>query len=352
MTFPYLFPSAIFSAATICSWLRTVPDSHALWRIDPATGYTTRIPLRYYPWGVAATDDIVLDSGAATIPPLLAGKDLLVALTSQGLNVPFLIVTEKGKESELIQAFRLGEELSLPVMVCMDGFILTHAYERVDIPTQVEVDAYLPPFEPRQILDPAEPVTIGAMGIAAWFVGADMLDLGEKQLGMLTNIYNVLAGKYGFGDSEILSRDETLARLPTIEPEGLRGGVVYYDGQFDDSRLLINLLQTAAEQGATLLNYARVTGCTREADGFLDGVVAVDDSRLERELVQDALSSFSVVETCASAEDALEALRRAKLDPAQVEEVIMGNVLQAGLGQNVARQSASRNFSHDSNSAA
>ncbi len=62
-----------------------------------------------------------------------------------------------------IQAFRLAEELSLPVMVCMDGFILTHAYERVDMPTQEQVDAYLPRYEPRQVLDPAEPVSIGAM---------------------------------------------------------------------------------------------------------------------------------------------------------------------------------------------
>jgi len=62
-----------------------------------------------------------------------------------------------------IQAFRLAEELSLPVMVCMDGFILTHAYERVDMPTQEQVDAFLPPYEPRQVLDPAEPVSIGAM---------------------------------------------------------------------------------------------------------------------------------------------------------------------------------------------
>jgi pyruvate ferredoxin oxidoreductase alpha subunit len=62
-----------------------------------------------------------------------------------------------------IQAFRLGEELSLPVMVCMDGFILTHAYERVDMPTQGQVDAYLPSYEPRQVLDPADPVSIGAM---------------------------------------------------------------------------------------------------------------------------------------------------------------------------------------------
>lgn len=62
-----------------------------------------------------------------------------------------------------IQAFRLAEELSLPVMVCMDGFILTHAYEQVDLPTQQQVDAYLPPYEPRQVLDPREPVSIGAL---------------------------------------------------------------------------------------------------------------------------------------------------------------------------------------------
>ncbi len=62
-----------------------------------------------------------------------------------------------------IQAFKLAEALSMPVMVCVDGFILTHAYERVDVPTQAEVDAYLPPYEPRQVVDPDDPVTIGAM---------------------------------------------------------------------------------------------------------------------------------------------------------------------------------------------
>ena len=62
-----------------------------------------------------------------------------------------------------IQAFKLAEELSLPVMVCMDGFILTHAYERVDMPTQAQVDAFLPPYVPRQVLDPSDPVSIGAM---------------------------------------------------------------------------------------------------------------------------------------------------------------------------------------------
>jgi len=62
-----------------------------------------------------------------------------------------------------IQAFRLAEALSCPVMVCVDGFILTHAVERIDVPTQAEVDAFLPPYEPVQVLDPREPVSIGAM---------------------------------------------------------------------------------------------------------------------------------------------------------------------------------------------
>ena len=94
--------------------------------------------------------------------------------------------------------------------------------------------------------------------------------------GLGLKVYNLLSGKYGFGTSEILSREETLARLPTIKTEGLRGGVVYYDGQFDDTRLLINLMATAAEQGAALLNYAPVTGFSKDADGFLNGVSAVD----------------------------------------------------------------------------
>lgn len=62
-----------------------------------------------------------------------------------------------------VQAFRIAEELSLPVMVCMDGFILTHAVEQVDIPEADQVDRFLPPYEPRQVLDPADPISIGAM---------------------------------------------------------------------------------------------------------------------------------------------------------------------------------------------
>ena len=62
-----------------------------------------------------------------------------------------------------ILGYRLAEELSTPVMVCMDGFVLTHAFEEVDLAEQEAVDAYLPPYRPRQVLDPAAPITIGAM---------------------------------------------------------------------------------------------------------------------------------------------------------------------------------------------
>jgi len=62
-----------------------------------------------------------------------------------------------------VQAFVIAERLSIPVMVCMDGFILTHAVEGIDVPEQAAVDAFLPPFEPRQMLDPDDPVSIGAM---------------------------------------------------------------------------------------------------------------------------------------------------------------------------------------------
>jgi glycerol-3-phosphate dehydrogenase len=95
--------------------------------------------------------------------------------------------------------------------------------------------------------------------------------------GLGLKLYNILSGKYGFGPSKILSREETLERLPTINREDLRGGVIYYDGQFDDARLLINMVATAAEQGATLINYCRVTGLTKDKDGFVNGVTAREE---------------------------------------------------------------------------
>lgn len=94
--------------------------------------------------------------------------------------------------------------------------------------------------------------------------------------GIGLKIYDMLAGRYGFGPSKILTKDETLERIPTIKRDGLRGGIIYYDGQFDDARLLINLARTASHQGAVLLNYARVITLTRSGDGIIDGAIFED----------------------------------------------------------------------------
>ncbi len=91
--------------------------------------------------------------------------------------------------------------------------------------------------------------------------------------GLGMKVYDLLAGRQNFGRSTLLSRQETFDHLPTLEPEGLRGGVKYYDGQFDDARMAINIAQTAIEQGAVALNYLKVTTLTK-TDGQVNGVVA------------------------------------------------------------------------------
>src|SRR5579871_4483829 len=116
--------------------------------------------------------------------------------------------------------------------------------------------------------------------------------------GVGLKLYNLLAGKYGFGASRILSREETLELLPAIETEGLRGGVIYFDGQFDDSRLLINLIRTAHDHGATLLNYVEVTGLTKSTEGLVDGVIARDvlsgeEIRAQARVVINATGAFA-----------------------------------------------------------
>jgi glycerol-3-phosphate dehydrogenase len=116
--------------------------------------------------------------------------------------------------------------------------------------------------------------------------------------GLGLKLYQLLAGKYGFGKSRLLSREETLQQIPTLKRDGLRGGAVYYDGQFDDSRLLIHMVITAFEQSATLLNYVEVTGLTRDVHGFVDGVVARDaetgeEIRATATVVINATGAFS-----------------------------------------------------------
>ena len=100
--------------------------------------------------------------------------------------------------------------------------------------------------------------------------------------GIGLKIYDLLAGQYGFGKSRLLSREETLERLPTLRQDGLRGGVIYHDGQFDDARLLIHLIATAADHGATVLNYAPVVEILRGSDGFVSGVIALDTESGQR----------------------------------------------------------------------
>jgi glycerol-3-phosphate dehydrogenase len=94
--------------------------------------------------------------------------------------------------------------------------------------------------------------------------------------GIGLRLYDVLAGRYGFGKSRNLSREETLQLIPTLRTGGLRGGVVYYDGQFDDARFAIHLARTAAEQGATLVNYCPVEGFLFDSSGMAAGVRARD----------------------------------------------------------------------------
>jgi glycerol-3-phosphate dehydrogenase len=116
--------------------------------------------------------------------------------------------------------------------------------------------------------------------------------------GLGLKLYQLLAGKYGLGATRILSHDETLEHLPTLKTEGLRGGAVYFDGQFDDARLLIHMVATAYEQGATLLNYAEVRDLTRNAQGAIDSVIARDvetgsEFRAAAKIVINATGAFS-----------------------------------------------------------
>ncbi len=93
--------------------------------------------------------------------------------------------------------------------------------------------------------------------------------------GVGLKIYDLLAGKLGLGPSRHLSRQETLQRLPTLQSEGLRGGTIYYDGQFDDARLAISLAQTAVDLGAVVLNYFPVVQLLKRND-LVSGVIARD----------------------------------------------------------------------------
>lgn len=129
--------------------------------------------------------------------------------------------------------------------------------------------------------------------------------------GIGLKLYDLLAGKYGFGPSRLLSKEQTLERLPGLEPEELRGGVVYYDGQFDDSRLLIHLAMTAAEQGATVVNYCPATSLLRDAEGYVNGLTARDIETGE----EFAISARVVVNATGVFTDEVRRMADPKADP-------------------------------------
>lgn len=98
-------------------------------------------------------------------------------------------------------------------------------------------------------------------------------------------LYDMLAGRLGLGPSRRLGRDETLAHIPTLEPQGLRGGVMYHDGQFDDARLAVTLARTLTDLGGTAVNYTPVVGLIKEDGGLVRGVLARDaESGSEHEI--------------------------------------------------------------------
>jgi len=102
----------------------------------------------------------------------------------------------------------------------------------------------------------------------SWFDGP-FYTIGMK-------IYDFLAGKLSLGKSIHINKEETQRRISTVRTKGLYGGVVYQDGQFDDSRLAVNVAQTCIQMGGVALNYMRVTNLTKNGAGKVNGIIAQD----------------------------------------------------------------------------
>jgi glycerol-3-phosphate dehydrogenase len=114
--------------------------------------------------------------------------------------------------------------------------------------------------------------------------------------GIGLKFYDALAGRLGLGPSRHLSREETIQRIPTVEPAGLRGGVIYHDAQFDDARLAVSMARTLAGLGGTPLNYLEVTGLEK-SNGLTSGVTVRDrevgrEYRLRSRVVINATGVF------------------------------------------------------------
>lgn len=120
---------------------------------------------------------------------------------------------------------------------------------------------------------------------------------GEFLYGVGLKIYDWMAWRFRFTKTSILKRDTVLQLLPNIRKGGLKGGVLYYDGQFDDARLAINLAQTSAGRGGTLINYMRVDDLLKDENGKISGVQATDLEtgnifRLQAKVIVNATGVF------------------------------------------------------------
>ncbi len=185
-----------------------------------------------------------------------------------------------------IQAFRLAEELSCPVMVCVDGFILTHAHERVDIPTQDEVDAFLPPYEPVQVLDPAQPYSIGAMVGPDAFTEVRYL-AHEKQLQalrLIPEIANVFKDVFGRSSGGLVHPYRTEdAETIVVALGSINGTIKDVVDQMRENGGAIGSLSICAfrpfpldELRAALINAKRVVVVEKSLAPGLGGIAAPD----------------------------------------------------------------------------
>lgn len=147
--------------------------------------------------------------------------------------------------------------------------------------------------------------------------------------GIGLKLYDALAGKMGIGTSKILTREETLAQIPTLEPEGLHGGVIYYDGQFDDARLATTLAQTAIDHKGCVLNYMRVVSLIKKS-GYIRGVIA-QDQEAEREY---EIKGRAVVNATGPFVDSIRRLDDPETEdiitPSQGVHIVLGKAFEPG----------------------
>ncbi len=201
-----------------------------------------------------------------------------------------------------IQAFRLAEELSCPVMVCVDGFILTHAYERLDMPSQKEVDAFLPPYEPVQVLDPAQPYSIGAMVGPDAFTEVRYLahEAQLQALRLIPEIASVFKDVFGRASGGLVHSYRTEdAETVVVALGSVNGTIKEVVDQMRDDGAAIGCVSICAfrpfpldELRAALINAKRVVVVEKSLAPGLGGVAA---SNVRMALREAALPVFTVI---------------------------------------------------------